>query len=185
TVDFRFVHESLMLYRSMGFRIAIDDLGEGFASLKLWSELRPEYVKADKHFVRGIARDPVKLQFLRAIQHIADNSGSQVSAEGIENAEAFRVAKDIGIACGQGWFIGRPEAQPNTHLNGEVELAFADARVPVVVAPRLRAGTEPTAHEFVHAIAPMGPQDTIAQALARFAAAPPSVTALPVVEGET
>jgi EAL domain-containing protein (putative c-di-GMP-specific phosphodiesterase class I) len=41
TVDFRFVHESLMLYRSMGFRIAIDDLGEGFASLRLWSELRP------------------------------------------------------------------------------------------------------------------------------------------------
>ena len=39
TVDFRFVHESLMLYRAMGFRVAIDDLGEGFASLRLWSAL--------------------------------------------------------------------------------------------------------------------------------------------------
>jgi len=185
TVDFRFVHESLMLYRAMGFRVAIDDLGEGFASLRLWSELKPEYVKADKHFVRGIARDPVKLQFLRAIQHIAENSGSQVIAEGIENAEDFRVAKDIGIACGQGWFIGRPEAEPNTRLTGEAELAFADARVPVVAAPRLRAGSEPTAHEFVHAVAPIGPRDTIEQALARFAAAPPSLASIPVVDGET
>ena len=76
TLDFQVVHEALMLYRSMGFRIAIDDLGEGFASLRLWSELKPEYVKADKHFVTGIAEDPVKMQFLRAIQHIAENSGS-------------------------------------------------------------------------------------------------------------
>ena len=52
TFDFRLVQESLQLYRSMGFRVAIDDLGEGFASLRLWSELKPEFVKADKHFVR-------------------------------------------------------------------------------------------------------------------------------------
>jgi EAL domain-containing protein (putative c-di-GMP-specific phosphodiesterase class I)/GGDEF domain-containing protein len=184
TVDFRFVHESLMLYRAMGFRVAIDDLGEGFASLRLWSELKPEYVKADKHFVRGIARDPVKLQFLRAIQHIAENSGSQVIAEGIERAEDFRVAKDIGIACGQGWFIGMPDTTPNTKLTGEAELAFADARVPVVEAPRLRAGTEPTAHDFVHAVKPVAPEDSIASVIARFAASPPAVTAIPIVRDE-
>jgi EAL domain-containing protein (putative c-di-GMP-specific phosphodiesterase class I)/GGDEF domain-containing protein len=180
TVDFRFVHESLMLYRSMGFRVAIDDLGEGFASLRLWSELRPEYVKADKHFVRGIARDPVKLQFLRAIQHIAVSSGSQVIAEGIEGAEDFRVAKDIGIACGQGWFIGRPAAPPNTRLPDEAAAAFADVLVPVVAAPRLRAGTEPGAQDLIHAIAPLDPDETLERALERFAASP-GVPALPVV----
>ena len=181
TVDFRFVHESLMLYRAMGFRVAIDDLGEGFASLRLWSELRPEYVKADKHFVTGIAGDAVKLQFLRAIQHIADNSGSQVIAEGIENAQDFRVAKDIGIACGQGWFIGRPSDRPNTRLPGEAELAFVDARIPVVAAPRLRPGTEPTAHDFVHAVQPVAPTETIAAVLRRFAAMP-SLTAIPILD---
>ena len=180
TVDFRFVHESLMLYRSMGFRVAIDDLGEGFASLRLWSELRPEYVKADKHFVRGIARDPVKLQFLRAIQHIAESSGSQVIAEGIEAAEDFRVTKDIGIACGQGWFIGRPGEQPNTRLPCEAEAAFADTRVPVVAAQRLRAGTEPSAQDFVHSVPAIAPHETIAEALRRFAGAP-GVTAFPVI----
>ena len=179
TVDFRFVHEALMLYRSMGFRIAIDDLGEGFASLRLWSELRPEFVKADKHFVRGIAIDPVKLQFLRAIQHIAESSGSQVIAEGIEGAEDFRVAKDIGIACGQGWFIGRPAETPNARLTPEAEGAFADKRVPVVTPARLRAGSEPTAADFVRSVAPIEAGETIAGALRRFAVSP-GVNAIPV-----
>ena len=181
TVDFRMVHESLMHYRSMGFRIAIDDLGEGFASLRLWSELRPEFVKADKHFVTGIAIDPVKHQFLRAIQNIAESCGSLVIAEGIENAEDFRVAKDIGIACGQGWFIGRPSESPNTRLPGEAELAFADSRVPVAPAARLRAGTEPTAHDFVRAVDAATPKQTIASLLGRFAAHP-TLMAIPVID---
>lgn len=181
TVDFRLVHESLMHYRAVGFRVAIDDLGEGFASLRLWSELRPEFVKADKHFVCGIATDPVKHQFLRAIQHIADSCGSLVIAEGIENAEDFRVAKDIGIACGQGWFIGMPSETPNTKLPGEAELAFADARVPVTPAARLRAGTEPTAHDFVRAVDAAAPRETIASLLECFAAHP-TLMAIPVID---
>jgi EAL domain-containing protein (putative c-di-GMP-specific phosphodiesterase class I)/GGDEF domain-containing protein len=180
TVDFRMVHESLMLYRAMGFRIAIDDLGEGFASLRLWSELKPEFVKADKHFVTGIATDPVKLHFLRAIQHIADNCGSLVIAEGIENAEDFRVAKDIGIACGQGYFIGRPAEQPNTRLPGEAELAYADWRVPVIPAARLRAGSEPTAHDFVRAVDAVVPSTPISQVRARFLKSP-AIAAIPVI----
>jgi len=180
TIDFAQVHESLMLYRSMGFRIAIDDLGEGFASLRLWSELRPEYVKADKHFVTGIADDPVKMQFLRAIQHIADNCGSLVIAEGIENAADFRVVKDIGIACGQGWFIGRPAEHPDGRLPEEARRANEDERVPVVPTPRLRAGTEPHAHDFVRAVEPAAPRATLASLLERFAASP-DLAAIPVV----
>jgi EAL domain-containing protein (putative c-di-GMP-specific phosphodiesterase class I) len=111
-IEMRHLRESLLLYRSMGFRVALDDLGEGFSTLRLWSELRPEFVKADKHFVSGIARDAVKRQFLRSIQHIARRCGSQVIAEGIEVAEDFRAARRIGVALAQGWFIGRPKAFP-------------------------------------------------------------------------
>ena len=179
-LDFRMVHEALMLYRAMGFRIAIDDLGEGFASLRLWSELKPEFVKADKHFVTGMSGDPVKLHFLRAIQHIADHSGSLVIAEGIENAEDFRIAKDIGIACGQGWFIGRPADRPAARLPGEAALAFADSRVPVVRTERLRAGSEPTAHDFVHAVDAVTPHTPIAEVLERFRVTP-ALGAIPVI----
>jgi len=179
-LDFRLVHEALMLYRSMGFRVAIDDLGEGFSSLRLWSELKPEYVKADKHFVTGIATDPVKMQFLRAIQHIAENSGSLVIAEGIENAADFKVVKDIGIACGQGWFIGRPSERPVDGLPAEAARAQADVRLPVVPTPRLRAGTEPRAHDFVRSVDAVTPQAILATLLDRFAHSP-ALTAIPVI----
>ncbi len=179
-LDFQGVHEALMLYRSMGFRIAIDDLGEGFSSLRLWSELKPEYVKADKHFVTGIAEDPVKMQFLRAIQHIAESSASLVIAEGIENAADFKVVKDIGIACGQGWFIGLPAENPDGKLPADAQRAQADARVPVVPAPRLRAGTEPRAHDFVRAVDAATPQASLASVLDRFASSP-SLAAIPVI----
>jgi EAL domain-containing protein (putative c-di-GMP-specific phosphodiesterase class I)/GGDEF domain-containing protein len=180
TIDFRLVHEALMLYRAMGFRIAIDDLGEGFASLRLWSELKPEFVKADKHFVSGIAGDPVKLHFLRAIQHIADHCGSLVIAEGIENAEDFRMAKDIGIACAQGYFIGRPVEKPTGRLPGEAMLAFTDARVPVVPAARLRAGSEPVAHDFIRSVDAVTPSTLISAVHARFHNLP-ALGAVPVI----
>ena len=178
--DFPLVHESLMLYRSMGFRIAIDDLGEGFASLRLWSELRPEFVKADKHFVTGVANDPVKAQFLRAIQDIAESAGSQVIAEGIETAADFKVVKDMGLACGQGWFIGRPAELPPARLPEELQRAQADAKLPVLAAPRLRAGTEPRAHDFVRAVEPAAPDTPLARLLERFATSPQLVS-IPVV----
>jgi EAL domain-containing protein (putative c-di-GMP-specific phosphodiesterase class I) len=111
-IDLQHLRESLRLYRSLGFRVALDDLGEGFSSLRLWSELRPEFVKADKHFVRGVAKDAVKRQFLRSIQHIAKRAGSKVIAEGIEGAEDLRVARRLGIAYAQGWHLGRPTARP-------------------------------------------------------------------------
>jgi EAL domain-containing protein (putative c-di-GMP-specific phosphodiesterase class I) len=126
------VRESLRLYRAMGFRVALDDLGEGSSSLRLWSELRPEFVKADKHFVTGITADAMKVQFLRAIQHIAESSGSRVIAEGIENAGDFRLVKELGIACGQGWFIGRPERSPGAALPAAADAAHRDTRVSVL-----------------------------------------------------
>ena len=109
-ITMRHLRESLLLYRSLGFRVALDDLGEGFSTLRLWSELRPEFVKADKHFVRGVARDPVKRQFLRSMQHIARRCGTQVIAEGVEEAEDLRAVRRLGVALAQGWLIGRPGA---------------------------------------------------------------------------
>ncbi len=60
TFDFDTMRSALLHYRAMGFKIAIDDLGEGFSSLRLWSELRPEFIKIDMHFVQGVDRDPIK-----------------------------------------------------------------------------------------------------------------------------
>ncbi len=120
TFDFEGMRNALLHYRSMGFQIALDDLGEGFSSLRLWSELRPEFVKIDMHFVQGVNADPLKQQFIRSIQSIALSSGTQVIAEGIETAAEFRVIRDIGIACGQGYFIARPNPVPPLNPPAEI-----------------------------------------------------------------
>lgn len=120
TYDYDLMREAVMHYRGMGFQIAIDDLGEGFSSLRLWSELRPEYVKIDMHFVQGINHDSVKLQFVRSIQEIAEKSGTMVIAEGIETQTELLMIRDLRIAYGQGYHIARPQATPGTELPAEV-----------------------------------------------------------------
>lgn len=118
--DYGLLREAVSHYRNMGFRIAIDDLGEGFASLRLWSELRPDFVKVDKHFVQNIHQDPVKQQFLRSIQQIAENAHSEVIAEGIETEAELLVIRALGIAYGQGYYIARPNGLPRVTLPGEI-----------------------------------------------------------------
>ncbi len=130
TYDYSLLREAARHYREMGFEIAIDDLGEGFSSLRLWSELRPEYVKIDMHFIQGIDQDPVKLQFVSSIQQIAEKSGTKVVAEGIETEAELRVIKDIGITCGQGYYIARPNGQPVTVLPAEVVKALEKTSAP-------------------------------------------------------
>ncbi|CAN5384879.1 bifunctional diguanylate cyclase/phosphodiesterase [soil metagenome] len=124
TYDYELLRQAAMHYREMGFQIAIDDLGEGFSSLRLWSELRPEYVKIDMHFIQGINQDPVKLQFVRSIQEIAEKSGTMVIAEGIETQAQLLLIRDLGIAYGQGYHVARPNANPSTTLTAEVAKAL-------------------------------------------------------------
>ena len=137
TYDYDLLREAVMHYRGMGFQIAIDDLGEGFSSLRLWSELRPEYVKIDMHFVQGINHDPVKLQFVRSIQEIAEESGTVVIAEGIETQTELLLIRDLRIAYGQGYHIARPQATPGTEL--PVDVAKSLNRNGVAVYPQKSA----------------------------------------------
>ena len=139
TYDYELMREAVLHYRNMGFQIAIDDLGEGFSSLRLWSELRPEYVKIDMHFIQGINHDPVKLQFVRSIQEIAEKSDTLVIAEGIETQAELLVLRDLGVGFGQGYHLGRPHANPATALPAEVVKALG--RNGVAVYPQ-RSGAD-------------------------------------------
>ena len=79
-------------YRRAGFRIALDDLGEGYSNLRLWSELRPDFVKLDKHFIQQLHRDGFKEQFVRSMVAIARQAGTLLIAEGIESAAELRMS---------------------------------------------------------------------------------------------
>lgn len=68
--DYAELRDAIARFKAQGFKIALDDLGEGTSSLRLWSELSPDYVKIDKHFIANIHNDPIKLEFVRGIQKL-------------------------------------------------------------------------------------------------------------------
>lgn len=103
-------------FQRQGFAVALDDLGAGYAGLRVWSELCPDYVKIDRHFISGIDKDPVKREFVRAMLDIAHRMGHKAIAEGIETAVEYSTLVTMGIEYAQGYFIARPQALPLTEL---------------------------------------------------------------------
>ncbi|NQD80343.1 EAL and GGDEF domain-containing protein, partial [Pseudomonas sp. CrR14] len=82
--------------------------------LRLWSELRPDYVKIDRHFIDGIHQDAVKREFVGSILQMAKASRAQVIAEGIELEEELAVLCEMGVDLLQGYLLCRPQDQPPT-----------------------------------------------------------------------
>jgi EAL domain-containing protein (putative c-di-GMP-specific phosphodiesterase class I)/GGDEF domain-containing protein len=175
------IQEALLHYRGRGFQIAIDDLGEGFANLRMWSDIRPEFVKVDKHFVNGIADDRIKYHFVRALQDLGEICNATLIAEGIERIEDFECVRDMGLACGQGWFIARPENQPAQSVPETVAAALAGSCVTLAPAP-LHAGRTRTAHLLLQAIEPVSSAASNEEVFARFEA-DAALEVLPVVDG--
>lgn len=116
-IDFNLMQEAVMHYRSMGFEIALDDLGAGYSGLRLWAELLPEYVKIDKHFTKDLHKDSIKLNFVRSIQQMAYSMNCYVIAEGIETWETYNAVANLGIAFAQGYYFAKPCEQPSIHID--------------------------------------------------------------------
>jgi diguanylate cyclase (GGDEF)-like protein len=181
TYDFEGMRSALLHYRAMGFKIAIDDLGAGFSSLRLWSELRPEYIKIDMHFVQGVDHDPVKLQFLKSIQQIAEHCGTRVIAEGIETAGELRVLKDIGIALGQGYFIARPNHTPPLLASSETNSIISSSNIAIFPTAELNKRSHMTAQKLLSYVEPVQPETSNDQVLERFSSNP-ALSIIPVVK---
>ncbi len=171
THDYALLKEALLHYRDMGFKIALDDLGEGFSSLRLWSELKPEFVKIDKYFIQGLACDAQKRQFVRSIQHIAINTGARVIAEGIESQADLQIVQKIGISYVQGYFIALPQAHPPRKLN--LNLLEKDPRSGVL--------NEQTAGQLLVEVPTVSPRQSGAE-ICRIFSKHPQIHALPVID---
>jgi EAL domain-containing protein (putative c-di-GMP-specific phosphodiesterase class I) len=93
-------------------RLAVDDAGAGFASLRHIAELRPAIVKLDMGLVRNVHRDPAREALVAGMVHFAAASGCELVAEGIETEQERRALTRLGVALGQGFLLGRPLAAP-------------------------------------------------------------------------
>jgi len=159
--DYEALRNALESYRRIGFKMAIDDLGEGFSSLRRWSELRPEFIKIDMHFVQGVDRDRMKQQLVRALNDVARSAGVTVVAEGIETEEEWRFLNRCGVDFGQGYYIARPQANPATSLSAELAQCVAKAwsfKRPGASSVRPTAQGGATALKLLRSVAAVGPE---------------------------
>ena len=95
-------------YRSMGFKTALDDFGNGYANLDLLTDLAPDKLKIDRELVMQCDHDPRRQALLNAIIVLASELDITLIAEGVETrAEALWLAQ-AGITRQQGFFYAKP-----------------------------------------------------------------------------
>ncbi len=181
--DFSDLQETLQDFRHIGIQIAMDDMGEGFSNLRMWSEVRPEFVKIDRHFVSGIDSDPLKLHFVRAMHEIADACGSALIAEGVETKEQLEVLRDLGIPYLQGFGIARPHRVIAT-TQGNAHPVAANDNILVLPSRPQAERRLPRIDQLLHEVMPVSP-DTDNDAVYSIFAHQPALNTVPVVANGT
>jgi EAL domain-containing protein (putative c-di-GMP-specific phosphodiesterase class I) len=113
---------TLQQLRERGFRIALDDFGEGSSNLNLFQDLHPDFLKISGTFCRGLAHDPFKQIIVQSTAEMAARAGTATVMEAVETAEDAEVLRLLGIDYAQGYFFLRP--LPGLEL---AQLLLADA----------------------------------------------------------
>ena len=108
--DYDAFNAGLAGVRALGARLAIDDAGAGFASLRHILRLEPEFIKLDITLIAAIESDRSQQALAAGLISFADGIGATVVAEGIEHAEALEALRALGVRFGQGFHLGRPAA---------------------------------------------------------------------------
>nr|WP_269326525.1 EAL domain-containing protein [Kineosporia mesophila] len=106
--DYDALNEVLRPWRERGMRIAVDDAGAGFASMRHVLTLVPDFIKLDISLVRGVDTDPAKRALAGALAAFAQKIGSSVIAEGIETAAELSVLRGLKVEFGQGYHLSLP-----------------------------------------------------------------------------
>lgn len=94
--------------RLLGYRLAVDDLGTGYAGLSSFTQLSPEIVKLDRSLVEGIDENPTKQRVVRAMLQLCEDLQMQAICEGIEKASERDALVAMGADLLQGYLFGLP-----------------------------------------------------------------------------
>lgn len=109
--DFEEFERVLSHYRAQGYRIAIDDVGSGYNSLKTLIYLKPEFIKIDRSLVQNIDQNRTGQQLIALISDYAEQSQTKIIAEGIERVEELKFLQEMGIHYAQGYALGKPSKE--------------------------------------------------------------------------
>ena len=94
--------------RSLGYRIAVDDLGEGYSGLNSFAQLEPDVVKLDMTLIRGIDTTPTKRKMVHALTTLCRELGTPLVAEGVETEVERDILVDLGADLFQGYLFAKP-----------------------------------------------------------------------------
>ncbi|MGE6513901.1 EAL domain-containing protein [Lysinibacillus sphaericus] len=107
-IDFVEFERVLSNYRSQGYRIAVDDMGSGYNSLKTLIYLKPEFIKLDRSLIHFIDKNSEQQQLVTLLMKYAVQAETKIIAEGIERQEELEYLHQMGIHYAQGYAIGKP-----------------------------------------------------------------------------
>lgn len=103
------VASKIRALREAGFRIAVDDLGAGYAGLASFVQLEPDLVKLDMCLVRDVHKNATKQRLVRSMTQVCADMGLLVVAEGVETREERDALVELGCDLLQGYLFGRPQ----------------------------------------------------------------------------
>lgn len=106
--DYGAVQQVLDPLRAAGMRLAIDDVGAGFSSLRHIILTKPDIIKLDRSIINGVSGDPVLASLVSSLVDFARGCKARVVAEGVEEAADGDILLRLGVDYGQGWYYGRP-----------------------------------------------------------------------------
>lgn len=106
--DVKDVRERIATLRRMGFRIALDDIGAGYAGLSSFAILEPDVVKLDMSLVRDVHASATKQKLIRSMTSLCEGLGRTVVAEGVETRQELDVLLGLGCDYFQGYYFAKP-----------------------------------------------------------------------------
>jgi len=154
--DYPNLRERLGGWLASGVRLAVDDAGAGYSSLRHVVELAPDYLKVDRELVRDLDSDPTRQALLRAIVAFSHEVGTSVIAEGVETAGELSALRDAKVHLVQGYLLARPDV-PWPSIARGAEQAWS---------PRVSAlsSAEPSFDRFEQLRLSLGRIDNVVQA---------------------
>ena len=104
------IRQRVAQLRSLGYRIAVDDLGEGYSGLNSFAQLEPDVVKLDMSLIRGIDTTPTKRKMVHALARLCRELETPLVAEGVETEAERSILVEIGADLFQGYLFAKPGA---------------------------------------------------------------------------
>ena len=107
--NFELIQNSIRYLKDIGFSIALDDFGSGYANFRYMISLDIDILKIDGTIIKNIDKDKAAYNIVKAIVEFARNMNMKTVAEMIETKEEHDVVIELGVDCLQGYYLGRPE----------------------------------------------------------------------------